>query len=130
MYWIMEWKIEAQNDCQFRRRRNCSMALNADISTDSPHRDELPIASKVRTSDVAWLQLHFMVKKRRLLTDVLANDITDFLNTSPLPQERRSRDMTSIWSTIRKSLNYTSCTVSLDTTDIYLVSDDQQIHPG
>ena len=81
-------------------------------------------------NDVAWSQLQHAVKKGRLLADVSANDITDFLNTSPLPQERRSRDVTSIWSTIKKSLNYTSCTVSLDTTSIYWESDDQQIHAG
>lgn len=53
---------------------------------------------------------------------ILVNDLTDFLNNPPLHQEKRSRDMMSLWSSVRKSLTQMSCAVKFEGTEVPLVS--------
>jgi hypothetical protein len=73
-----------------------------------------------KVQDIAWAQLTSTVKKRRGINEVSTRDIQDFLNHLPLPQERNSRDVKSIWSTARKALNHLSCSVSFDGPNIML----------
>ena len=80
-----------------------------------------------RVNNVAWAQLVLTVRLRRQLSEVTTEDITDFLNNPPLPQERRSRDVMTLWSSARASLTYLSTSVELSGTTVSLVYDDMTI---
>ena len=69
-------------------------------------------------SDIAWSQLNLTIKQRRGLQDVTLADISDFLNNPPLPHERRTRDVQSLWSTVRKSLIHTSAALDVSNTGV------------
>ena len=82
-------------------------------------------------NDVAWAQLHLTVQKRRRLTEVSAEDITDFLNhTPPLPQERRTSDVSTIWSLARKSLAHASSSLEIDGADVFLSVEGEHFAPN
>ena len=81
-------------------------------------------------NDVAWAQLHLTVQKRRRLTEVSAEDITDFLNHPPLPQERRTNDVSTIWSLARKSLAHASSSLEIDGADVVLSVEGEHFAPN
>ena len=83
-----------------------------------------------KVQNIAWAQLTSTVKKRRGINEVSTRDIQDFLNHLPLPQERNSRDVKSIWSTTRKALNHLSCSVSFDGPNIMLNYDGTTTEAG
>lgn len=78
-------------------------------------------------SGVALSQLQQTVKYRRRLEDVQTEDIVDFLNHPPLPQEKGCRDVKSLWSAVRKSLAYLTCSIEMEGTNIFVVYDDRRI---
>ena len=77
-----------------------------------------------RLNDIAWSQLTSVVKRRRRLDDITTADIADFLNNPPLPQEKTNRDVRSIWSSARKSLQHLSCSIALEGSEVSLIHDD------
>ena len=81
-------------------------------------------------NDVAWAQLHLTVQKRRRLTEVSPEDITDFLNHPPLPQERRTSDVSTIWSLARKSLAHASSSLEIDGADVVLSVEGEHFAPN
>ena len=81
-------------------------------------------SSDKRLNDIAWSQLTSVVKRRRRLDDITTADIADFLNNPPLPQEKTNRDVRSIWSSTRKSLQHLSCSIALEGSKVSLIHDD------
>ena len=75
-------------------------------------------------NDIAWSQLTSVVKRRRRLDDITTADIADFLNNPPLPQEKTNRDVRSMWSSARKSLQHLSCSIAIEGSEVSLIHDD------
>ena len=78
-------------------------------------------------NDVAWSQLHRTVKLRRRLQEVNLADMVDFINHPPLPQESRARDVQSLWSVVRKSLQHVSASLKFDNTNVSLHIQDNTV---
>ena len=69
-------------------------------------------------NDISWSQLHSTVKTRWRLQDPQAADLTSFINNPPRSQEARARGTQSLWSTLRKDLQFLQASLVLDGTRV------------
>ena len=80
-----------------------------------------------RVRDISWSQLSAVVRRRRGLSEITIDDVTDFLNNPPLPHEAVRGDVRSLWSIMRKSLQYLDCKLSFHGTEVSVVRDDMEV---
>ena len=78
-------------------------------------------------NDIAWSQLYQVVKQRCKLNEVTVSDVNQFFNNPS--QERATNDVTSIWNSVRKSLAYTGCSITIVNADVSLSYNDVSVRP-
>ena len=59
-------------------------------------------------SDVAWSQLHRTTQIRQGTRVTTSEELESFVNSVQNPGESRSKDVQSLWSSVRKSLQHTA----------------------